>query len=367
MGYVRLLFLFQVLWLVIHGNAQAQNVLLHLRPNSSQILNTKYKIQQTVDLRIQKSKIGEVFNTQGVKIPVRIQGDLTQSALLFFQNSTLSEGNENSSIQVRIYEINLNERFDANKKVWKGEIQLLMGFFALGSFDPEPLLDYSGKIEYTRSSFTMVKVEEVMNRLFFNGLRYFDSWFQENSDQSRPLAKSAKLEFIETLAPPSDERLYYDRNRPLSWDDFKDLPSPRSKFNATIFVSFSVQGISLMEAGTVVQTVEVGVYMVPNQSWVKDRSEYGLNHEQRHFDLGRIVADRMIHRLKSMEIEPDWYQAKINEEYLNSYREMNRFQQLYDSQTSHGLDKIAQAKWNDWIEKGLKGDWIELENLLTEN
>lgn len=363
MGFGRFTFLFLFF---LFGEIQAQNVVLYLRPNASQILETEYKIQETVDLRVQKSKIGEVFDFQGNRIPVRIQGDLAQNALSFFQKTTPQSDSSSSKIQVRIYEVNLIERFDAKQNVWKGEIQLLMGFFAIGSFEPEPLLDYSGKIEYSRSSFTMNKVEEVMNRLFFNGLNYFDSWYQVNSPQSRPLAKSAKLEFVETQAPPSRERLYYDKNRPLTWEDFQDIPSARSKFNATIFVSFSVQGISLMEAGSVIQTVEVGVYMVPNQSWVKDRSDYGLNHEQRHFDMGRIVADRMIHRLKAMEIDPDWYQARINEEYLNAYREMNRLQELYDWQTGHGLDKAAQARWNEWIDAGLKGDWSELEKVLGE-
>ena len=363
MGFGRFTFLFLI---ILFGEIQAQNVVLYLRPSSSQILNTEYKIQETVDLRAQKSKIGEVFDSRGNKIPVRIQGDLGQNALSFFQKSTNPTSTASSTIQVRIYEVNLNEQLDEKQKVWKGEIQLLMGFFAMGSFEPVPLLDYSGKIEYTRSSFTMSKVEEVMNRLFFNGLKYFDSWYQVNSPQSRPLAKSAKLEFVETQAPPSRERLFYDKNRPLTWEDFQDIPSARSKFNATIFVSFSVQGVSLMEAGSVIQTVEVGVYMVPNQSWVKERSDYGLNHEQRHFDMGRIVADRMVHRLKSMEIDPDWYQARINEEYLNSYREMNHLQELYDRQTGHGLDKEAQARWNEWIEAGLNGDWSELEKILGE-
>lgn len=363
MGFGRFTFLFLM---VLFGEIQAQTVVLHLRPNASQILETEYKVQQTLDMRIQKSKIGEVFDTRGGRIPVRIQGDLTQAALSFFQKSTIPIDSGFSNIQIRIYEVNLNERFDAKQNVWKGEIQLLMGFFALGAFEPESLLDYSGKIEYSRSNFTMNKVEEVMNRLFFNGLSYFDSWFQVNSAESRPLAKSAKLEFVETKEPPSRERIYYDKNRPLTWEDFLDIPDPRSKFNATIFVSFLVQGISLMEAGTVVQTVEVGVYMVPNQSWVKNQSEYGLNHEQRHFELGRIVADRMIHRLKSMEMDPDWYQAKINEEYLNSYREMNRFQEKYDNQTHNGQDTEAQARWNEWIDAGLKGDWSELERILKE-
>lgn len=361
MGFGRFTFLF---FIVLFGEIQAQTVVLNLRPGLAQKLDTEYTIQEAVDLRIQKSKIGEVFDTRGGRIPVRIQGDLAQAALSFLQKSTNPIDSAFSKIQVRIYEVNLYERFDANQKVWKGEIQLLMGFFALGAFEPEPLLDYSGKIDYSRSSFTMNKVEEVMNRLFFNGLRYFDSWYKVNSAQSRPLAKSAKFEFVETKEPPTAERLYYDKNRPLTWDDFQDIPNPRSRFNATIFVSFSVQGISLMEAGSVVQTVEVGVYMVPNQSWVKDRSDYGLNHEQRHFDIGRIVADRMIFRLKSMEIDPDWYQAKINEEYLDSYREMNRLQEKYDFQTRHGQDTEAQSRWNQWIDEGLAGEWGWIGELL---
>ncbi|OYX15191.1 MAG: hypothetical protein B7Z16_13625, partial [Algoriphagus sp. 32-45-6] len=58
-------------------------------------------------------------------------------------------------------------------------------------------------------------------------------------------------------------------------------------------------------------------------------------------------------------------QATINQEYLATYREMNRIQEIYDGQTRHGLDREAQARWNEWIDRGLAGDWSEIEKALA--
>lgn len=337
--------------------------MLNLFPEGQSPLQTEYKILEVADYRIQKSNIGEVIQPGGNKIPVTFTGNLDQLATLFFRQG-INPSDSAQNIQVRIYELELKEVYDQEQKLYKGDIQLAIGFFVMGSNEPAHLLDYLGSTQYRRSGFTMDRVEEVVNKLFQNSLDYFHNWYISQNLSNRALAKSIRLEIIDGNQPSTADKVMYDSDRPLVWSDFKDIPSARSRNNATIFSSFSLQGISQMDSGSVVQTLEIAVYMVPNQSWVKVPSEYALNHEQRHFDVVRIVADRLIDRLKRMDLDLDFYQAKINEAYLDSYREMNRLQEFYDNQTQNGLNSDEQQKWNHWIDEGLAGKWEKMDVLL---
>lgn len=348
------------------GNTFAQKVVLNLFPEGKYPLQTEYKILEVADNRIQKSNIGEVIQPGGNKIPVTFSGNLDQLATRFFRQG-INPSDSAQNIQVRIYELELKEVYDQEQKLYKGDIQLAIGFFLMGSNEPAHLLDYLGSTQYRRSSFTMNRVEEVVNKLFQNSLDYFHNWYISQNLSNRALAKSIRLEIIDGNENSTADKVMYDPDRPLVWEDFKDIPSPRSRNNATIFASFSLQGISLMDSGSVVQTLEIRVYMVPSQSWVKTPSDYGLNHEQRHFDLVRIVADRLIYQLKMMDLDLDFYQAKINEAYLDSYREMNRLQEFYDKQTQNGLNSEEQQRWNQWIDEALAGKWEKIDALLIGN
>lgn len=338
---------------------------MDLVPVDSPILETNYRFGQVLDHRIRKPEIGEVFEREGQALSVTVKDGLEVSAKRFFGASILASDAAEREIQVRILELNLTEKINPETKLYEGEIRLTLGFYVIGSFDPVHLLDYAGSIQYQRSGFRMDQIERVFNKLFANSLVYFDTWIKGQNLGNRALAKSFRLDIIEQDQESGPEKVYYDSGRPLSWSDFTARPNPGSSYNATIFSSFSLGGVSLMDSGSVVQTLEINVYMLPGQSWVKVPSEYGLNHEQRHFDVVRIVADRLTHRLKHMELNLDFYQAKINEAYLDAYREMNRLQELYEKGVNHGLNREGQAQWNQWIDEALAGDWSRIEGMLA--
>lgn len=344
------------------GNTFGQQVLLDLFPEGKSPHPTAYEIGGVVDQRNQKSKIGDVFRPGGEKIPVTFKGNLDQLVSRLFSQS-IDPTDSASRIQVRIYELELKEIYNQDQKLYDGDIQLGIGFFLMGSNEPVHLLDYLGSSQYRRSGFTMDKLENVINKLFQSSLDYFHNWYLTQNLSNRTLAKTIRLEILDQIENSTEEKVVYDSARKLVWEDFRDIPRPGSRNNATIFTSFSVQGVSQMEAGSVVQSLEISVYMVPSQSWVKQPSEYALNHEQRHFDIVRIVADRLIYKLKMMDLDLDFYQAKINEGYLDSYREMNRLQEFYDKQTQNGINSDEQEKWNQWIDEALAGKWGKIDSM----
>jgi hypothetical protein len=343
--------------------AIAQEVFLNLNPPARPVLTAEYRYQEVLDHRVRRTSIGEVFERAGYRLPVRVR-DLEQTATKFFVQSIKPHDSAQKDIQVRIFELELTEKLNAETGLYEGDVQLALGFFLKGSYDPVHLLDYAGSIQYQRSGFRMDRVESVVNKLFSNSITYFDNWLQNQKLSNRALATNFRLEIIDDKPASTPEKVYYDPERPLTWGDFTARPSTSSRYNATIFASFSLEGVSLMDSGAVAQTMAVNVYMMPRQSWVKTPSDYGLNHEQRHVDIVRIVADRLIHRLQNTEFSLDFYQARINEMYLDSYREMNRLQELYETGTKHGLDQEGQANWNEWIDEALKGDWTRIDSLL---
>lgn len=360
---VKTLFINCFLILFFAGNTFAQKVVLNLDPKEISPKETEYRVFEVLDHRIQKAAIGEVFNRTAQKSPVSINGNLEQVATRFYREITNPKDSA-QLIQIRIFELELKESFDREQRLYQGDVQLALGFYVKGSGEPEHLLDYLGTTQYRRSDFRMDRVEEIVNKLFQNSLEYFDNWYKSQNMSNRALAKSFRLDIIEPNMVSTPDKVYYEPSRSLTWEDFKARPSSLSKNNATIFTSFSVQGISLMDAGSVVQNLEISVYMLPYQSWVKNPSEYGLNHEQRHFDVVRVVADRLIHKLKTTNLDLDFYQARITEAYLDAYREMNRLQEFYDKQTQNGINTTEQEKWNQWIDEALAGDWKWIEELL---
>jgi hypothetical protein len=348
-------------------SAVAQELKVTLRPNAKPLEVTGYEIKEVIDLRIDKNKLGEVHTLGGQKAKVVSSKALDQSALGFFSAGTKLVSNSPQNIQVKIYELKLSENKASGKSIYEGNIQLVIGFYKKENSETVLLTDYTASAQYRRSLNRVDMIENVVNRVFLNSLNYFDAWMKIQVMENRDLARTVRLEIIDEAKTSHQDTVYYDPKRPLIWPDFKDRPERGSSFNASIFTSFSIQGKSIVESGEIVQRLEIDVYMLPEQSWVKNSSNYALNHEQRHFDVVRIVADRLVHRLNQAELSPEWYEATINDLYFEAYREMNRFQEIYDKQTKHGMDTVAQERWNRMLDEALAGNWEDVDQVLRKD
>lgn len=352
---------------IFHQVSRGQQLTVDLIASGKPIEQTTYQITEVIDLRINKNQIGEVFQFNERKGKVVLKNSLGTSALSFFQKNVRPYQKEVIKIQARVYDFNLSESKAYDSNIYNGDIQLIIGFYKIGSFEPIHLVDYSGSVQYRRSANRLEMIESTLSRIFRSSLEYFDAWIRMQVMDNPNLARVVRLEIIDKAKESNKDTVYYSPNRPLEWADFKDRPNSGSRYNASIFTSFSIQGKSLVEAGTIVQNLEIDVYMLPDQSWVRNQNDYALNHEQRHFDVARIVADRLVDKLKSIELDPDWYEATINDEFLNAYREMNRLQEIYDKQTRHGMDTMEQERWNKLLDEALSGNWTGINQVLSSN
>ncbi len=157
---------------------------------------------------------------------------------------------------------------------------------------------------------------------------------------------------------PGSDTVYYAAQHPLSWKDFQGKPTRLSEDAAVCYSSFGYIGSAMQRRDTIFVTVTLQVFFVKSASWVKpgEVDDYSLQHEQLHFDLTKIAAERYRKSVLATRMHPDDYDSYLQYLFLDAFRDMNHLQDQYDRETRHGLDHQAQAMWEKKVEVQMKGD-----------
>ncbi|WP_268035894.1 hypothetical protein [Algoriphagus sp. PAP.12] len=358
---MRICFRLTLFFLFFSGGLSAQQAVLHLRPVLKPRYETNYRIVDVLDFRgISEKSIGDIYYTKRDKAPVVFEKELSELILKRFQSDISFPDSIARDIQVRLEMLNVWERPNAKTGLYDGRMEIRLSFYLLTDLDPIYLVKYQNRILYQRSLNGVNKMQDLMVEYIDESLEYFDNWIKTNGLEHRDLAETVELRMKDPVRPSTIDTVFYDPEFPLYWENFSAKPNLLSRKNAVINTSFSIEGSAVLQQGNIIQTLEFKVYMLPNQSWVKEPDDYALNHERRHFDIVRIVVDRLKTRLHTMELTPDNFQAKLNEVFFDSYREMNKIQEAYDGQSANGMNKEMQVLWDCWIQEGLSGDWTYL-------
>lgn len=354
---------FIVLQILLIGDAISQQVVFQLSAKENPIHDAIFEIVEVRDNRKKGEALGQIYTSAAQKSNVLLGNDINAELKKYFANSIRPQSGKNQQILVSIETFELSENKNAQNTT-AGELKLKFGFYVKGSFEIVHLLDFEGGMSYRRSIHRTDLVQQVTQQALGKALEYFNEWIDSQALSNRSLAKSVKLIVEDGKNRSGRDTVFYDFDRALTWKDFTDRPRTGSRYNAVIFTSLAMEGKPFVEDGSIVMPLFIKVYMLPGQSWVKNKNDYSLNHEQRHFDVVKVVADRLKHSLNSLDVNPENYEALVNDAYFDAYREMNKLQELYDGQTNHGLKPDIQEKWNRMLDSALKGDWSELEMVL---
>ncbi|HVV54206.1 MAG TPA: hypothetical protein VHC47_02710, partial [Mucilaginibacter sp.] len=159
---------------------------------------------------------------------------------------------------------------------------------------------------------------------------------------------------------PEGDTIYYSVKRPLTWADFRDGVMDDA-FQAEVFTSIGYTEKMAVSKGVVILDIALKVDLPKSDCLVKPggRDDYALNHEQRHFDIAKIVAERFKHKILAMQLPVDDYDGPIDMQYFETLRELTAMQKRYDNETRHGLDRAMQAEWDKKIDQELKTDGIK--------
>ncbi|TGE14029.1 hypothetical protein [Hymenobacter elongatus] len=219
------------------------------------------------------------------------------------------------------------------------------------------LTTYQGAARYRRPAgpTSVAVVEPVLRQALAEALRYLHSWVETQAPGNVKLATDLRLRFTDYRDQTESDTLFYDPARPLVWADFTALPHT-GPYAAAVFPSFAYAGQPRVEKGVLVLQLSLKVFVVRSSSWVsaQARGAYDLNHEQRHFDLVKLVAERFKRRLTPERVTLQDYNSILQYEYLLAFQEMNRLQEQYDAQTHGGQNEAVQESWNQRITAELR-------------
>lgn len=285
---------------------------------------------------------------------VDLQGGAPTALHTFIQKSLLADKSMRP-ITIRLKELQVKEMPVAAGRV-AGNISVIMSFEMEREGETVPLLQYKGGGRYERPATRNEVTEPALRQSIVEALRYLNTWMDREANINPRLAKGIKVSFTDYSTPADQDTVFYDPNRPLTWNDFKADVNKTSRFSATVFPSFAYEGETEVRDGIIHLNLNMKVYVLKSSSWVKENAQdpYGLNHEQRHFDIVKLVSELLKQKIKPEELSLADYNSNIQYLFIESFREMNQLQDQYEAETRHGLDKAAQDSWNQRLDKELK-------------
>ena len=318
----------------------------------------EFYFHKVVDVRTDRSPIAFLVpptNNRSANLElVDLKGGTLPSIQAFVIGS-LSQNMSLRPVVIKIKDCKIIEKLiDSNRGVIEGEVYLDFGFHLERGEELVHLLDFQGGMSYKRSMRQLSVIEPIFRRSLANALKYFHDWIEREAGINEKLARSVKVNIADYRVDFRDDTVFYDPNRPLTWADFTGRPR-LGNYAASIFASIAYEGDSKLKDGEVEIDLVFKTYMLKSSSWVKGtNNSYGLNHEQRHFDIAQIITERLKSKLAGMTLLPHNFDRVVSFEFLEAYREMNRLQEEYDRETAHGMNSAAQARWNTRIDNELR-------------
>ncbi|WP_188555789.1 lytic polysaccharide monooxygenase [Hymenobacter glacieicola] len=284
---------------------------------------------------------------------VELQGG-TEAALRQFVARTLPARPARYGVTMRVRECRVQETAVGTNQA-AGQISLHLAFDWV---NPEgrtiTLTEYRGGARYLRPLANRAVVEPTLRQALVGSLAYFNTWLTRAAAHDVRLATAVHPTFRYYTRQTEPDTVFYDPARPLTWADFTGQPRPKGRYAASVFPSFAYQGRPRVVNGVIELDMILKIFVVRSSSWVDagQQTAEHLNHEQRHFDIVRLVAERFRRKATPDSLTVEDYNSILQLQYLKSFTEMNHIQEQYDAET-HG-SPLAQERWNRRIDEELR-------------
>ncbi len=154
----------------------------------------------------------------------------------------------------------------------------------------------------------------------------------------------------------NNDTIYYDFNRQLTWSDFKGKPDENHFGGAVTASGFAFDSKMNSDGRDIYLDIQVYTFFIKNDSWKKPQinSDYHLLHEQHHFDITRMGAEKLVDELAKARFTKDNYNSLLTSIFEKAYKKNSDVQQQYDRETMHSIDTAKQQQWNDKIAGEIK-------------
>lgn len=315
----------------------------------------RFFVAQVLDERPQPGTVGTIFGEAppGGPPPKPVPLPLSSDALERFLKAARRPDTTRWAVVARVKKLQFSEKAASPARQADGQLTALLAFDLLRNGQRTHLTDFEGGAKYSRGLGPTELHATLLRQTLEAGLKYLDQWLRLNAPTQEVLAKRVRITFSPgfTGSPDKGDTVFYDPRRPLTWDDFRAAPRSGKNYGAAVFSSFGYEATARTVNGVVEVVMTLKVYQLKNSSWVWPvaKHDYALRHEQLHFDITRLVAERFREKLLAEDLQPDEYDSRIQFLFLESFREMNKLQEQYDDETAHSINRAAQARWDEKI------------------
>ncbi|WP_158975987.1 DUF922 domain-containing protein [Cellulophaga sp. L1A9] len=161
--------------------------------------------------------------------------------------------------------------------------------------------------------------------------------------------------FILPLSAQDEEIILWDAGAKLSWADFKGEPTNTRA--AAVTASGLTYSFSTLRKNDDVVEVNFTVlsHFYPNESWYRSEvcDAIILKHEQLHFDITELYARKFLDRLNKTTFTTN-AKSEVKVVYNQINKELNEYQNLYDSETNFSRNREQQQLWEIKLDTLLK-------------
>jgi len=143
--------------------------------------------------------------------------------------------------------------------------------------------------------------------------------------------------------------IQWSKDLKLTWPDFKAIPN--EEIIAYALTSYKIE---ILPSNVAVdsnnnipnyETLTVVANFYTTHSWVFEKSDYLLSHEQLHFDIAGLYAYKMRTEFEKLKKQKVANFDSYSEVYKKLWAECREVQKAYDKETNHGQRVEENNQW----------------------
>lgn len=152
-----------------------------------------------------------------------------------------------------------------------------------------------------------------------------------------------------------EEKIIWNKDRPLTWEDFRAQAPRNASFVASTNTGISFGYSFTNTNGKIDVKFSVESFIHPNKSWFqKDKVDgYILAHEQTHFDISELYS-RILKKNLGEQNFTTRAKAEIEKIYHQNEKQRRIMQAQFDTETDHSRNETKELFWRKHVSKQLK-------------
>ncbi len=314
-----------------------------------------YYLGEINDLRLtEKNTIGSVFVAgKAVKIPLKLpNGELNY--LKKKLDTKLAANAVAYKINLALTNLFFTEK-PKNDFTAIGSLNFEGSFYTLSSSDSTVVFPFKYTVSYIRKIEDEAPLYNLLDSKLTDLQKQLETYFEKNFAKNYKLARHVTVKTSDYLPSVPDNDTLYFLQRRVNFNDFSSKPNNKSKYAAAIFTSMGYMANSKMSNDTVIINLTAKVYQIKGMSWAIAQADNvnSLNHEQTHFNITQLIAEKFKERLREESLPPQDFDSRIQYLYIEYFRKINKLQDQYDLETEHGLNREKQIYWENYIKTEL--------------